>query len=585
MVEPQKNVQKLKAYPYPGLFFDKLKKYNLKVKNVLKLNYNEPTFPPSPKVVETLKKLVTNGKLNWYPEGKNPQLIESIAKYSKVKPEQVIVSNGSDEILLIIAMTYLSKGDEVIIPVPNYEMFSVDATIMGAKIVEVSCDDELKFDYKNIIKKINSKTKAIYLSNPNTPIGGIFTPEQILKIAKAAPKAVIIIDEAYFEYSDITVANLVQDIKNLVVVRTFSKAFSIAGFRLGYCISYKKNIEQIAKVKELLPESVNKFAQVAGIKSLQDLDYVKKKIASVKLGREFLINQIKRIGLKVYDSFSNFILIDFGSTKTALKVKDELEKVGIFVRDRTYKSKLQGCLRFAVPTFSEAKILLNRLKQVLSNLFDYDTLLFDMDGILVDVSKSYRVAIKQTAEFFLNNKEISFEQIQEYKERGGLNNDWDCTQAILKDNGINKTRKEIQQKFDYIYVGGVIDKETLIVDKELLKNLSKKYNLAIITGRPRRDADYTIKKFGLDQYFKTVLTLDEFGDKSLGINFCINKFGSKKTVYIGDTVDDMKAANDSGIDSIGIIPPSSSKRIRKVLLNEGANIVLKNIGQISEVLK
>ena len=208
-----------------------------------------------------------------------------------------------------------------------------------------------------------------------------------------------------------------------------------------------------------------------------------------------------------------------------------------------------------------------------------------MDGVLVDVSKSYRVAIKQTAEYFLKNKKISYNEIQKYKEKGGLNNDWDCTQAILQDNGVNKSRDEIQQKFDEICVGGVIDNETLIVDLKLLDQISKKYNLAIITGRPRRDAEYTIKKFGLDKYFKTVLTLDEFSDKSDGINFCIEKFNSKKAIYIGDTVDDIKAANDSNIDSIGIIPPSPSARIKEILQAQGAKIVLDNISQITEVLK
>ena len=141
---------------------------------------------------------------------------------------------------------------------------------------------------------------------------------------------------------------------------------------------------------------------------------------------------------------------------------------------------------------------------------EIDTIIFDMDGVLVDESKSYRLAIKKTAEFFLDNKkEISMDMIESYKERGGLNNDWDCTEAILKDNGADIDKEKIIEKFDDIYINETIKSETLIIRREILEELSKIYKLGIVTGRPKRDANLAIFNFNLARYFNTYITMED----------------------------------------------------------------------------
>ncbi|MBT3465242.1 HAD-IA family hydrolase [archaeon] len=219
---------------------------------------------------------------------------------------------------------------------------------------------------------------------------------------------------------------------------------------------------------------------------------------------------------------------------------------------------------------------------------EIDTIIFDMDGVLVDESKSYRLAIKKTAEFFLDNKkEISMDMIESYKERGGLNNDWDCTEAILKDNGADIDKEKIIEKFDDIYINETIKSETLIIRREILEELSKIYKLGIVTGRPKRDANLAIFNFNLARYFNTYITMEDVENQKPspdGIIKCMKRLGSKKAIYFGDTIDDMRAAKSAGIIGIGVMPLVFSGKLKNLLIENGASNVLDNINEIVEVL-
>jgi len=542
----------------------------------IRLDFNENTVGCSPKVIEALKK-VTAEELSMYPE--YDKLKKLVADFNKIDTSKIILTNAGDEGIMTVMNTFVDKGDKVVLPTPTFAMFKFYAQLNSAEIINVNYYKDLSFPIKEVLDAINDTIRLVVLVNPNNPTGTSIERKDIVSILDKVKQSIVLIDEAYYDFTNDSCIDLIDDYPNLVILRSFSKAYGLGGLRLGYLISNSKNIELFQKVNS--PYSITSIAGVVVKAALDDYNYVDNYILMINQNKQYLYNEFDRLKIKYFKGSANFFLADFG--KNYKFVYDELKKNNILLRDRN--SYVKNCLRITIGTKDQCVELIKNLDKILFRLNKIDTILFDMDGVLVDVSKSYRVAIKQTAEYFLKNKKISYNEIQKYKEKGGLNNDWDCTQAILQDNGVNKSRDEIQQKFDEIYVGGVIDNETLIVDLKLLDQISKKYNLAIITGRPRRDAEYTIKKFGLDKYFKTVLTLDEFSDKSDGINFCIEKFNSKKAIYIGDTVDDIKAANDSNIDSIGIIPPSPSARIKEILQAQGAKIVLDNISQITEVLK
>jgi HAD superfamily phosphatase len=221
------------------------------------------------------------------------------------------------------------------------------------------------------------------------------------------------------------------------------------------------------------------------------------------------------------------------------------------------------------------------------------TVLFDMDGVLVDVSRSYLAAIQKTVEYFLEET-LMLSEIQEYRNRGGLNNDWDLTQCILKERGKPVDRKVLIEIFQGIYLGnefdGLIKNEKWLLRKHILDRLAESYPMGIVTGRPQTEASYVLHKFGVKEYFSALICLDDVPpDKHkpdpFGILMALQQLSAESGVYIGDTVDDMTAARKAGVDPIGVIPPGSDKHTqRKVLIRSGASCVLKDINDVLEVL-
>jgi HAD superfamily phosphatase len=220
--------------------------------------------------------------------------------------------------------------------------------------------------------------------------------------------------------------------------------------------------------------------------------------------------------------------------------------------------------------------------------------LFDMDGVLVDVSASYRLAIRKTAEHYLK-KRVSFKEIQSYKAKSGYNNDWDLTEAIMLSRGLKAPKNGIIKTFQDFYLGhnfdGLINNEKWLVDIDTLKRLSRDYKLGIVTGRPRKETAYTLQKFGTREYFGAVITMDDVQGKDkpdpYGINLALKKLDIQQAVYVGDNIDDIKAAVSAAIIPIGIIGTNIDNRqkVAAFYRKSGAKYILKNANDIGEVLR
>jgi HAD superfamily hydrolase (TIGR01548 family) len=220
-------------------------------------------------------------------------------------------------------------------------------------------------------------------------------------------------------------------------------------------------------------------------------------------------------------------------------------------------------------------------------------LLFDMDGVLVDVSLSYRMAVQKTVDFF-SKQRIGFDEITIYKNRGRLNNDWDLTECILREKGIDIEKKKIISVFQGIYLGknfdGLIQNEDWLLDVKVLKMLEDKYAMGIVTGRPRIEARYALKRFNMESFFPVLITMDDIPDGKFkphpfGIELAMAKLPGLKTYYIGDTVDDMIAAKEANAIPIGVINRAGRKNtLKKLLMDHGAVFVLDDINKILEVL-
>lgn len=554
--------------------------------NKLRLDFNENTKGCSPKVIQALRNIDAN-KLSVYPEYN--AFIKKLAASVGKLPKEVIITNGADDAIRCVMDAYLEKGEEVIIPAPTFDMFRLYALVSEAKITEILYNESnLSFPTGNILKVISLSTKIVVLVNPNNPTGTTIDDKDILKIVKKAQEngSLVIIDEAYYQFFGKSSIDIIKNFRNVVIIRTFSKAYGLAGLRLGYIVSNKDIIRNIMKSSS--PYSVNSIAVIAGSAALDDPKYVEAYAEEVNKNKEFLIKELTSLGLKVFPSGANFIVAYFGNRCS--KICEELKKDGILVRNRTKDPLLKNCIRITVGTEEQCKQLIEAIKKILPK----DTLLFDLDGVLADVNNSYRVAIKKTSEFFTGEK-ITDNKVQKLKEEGGFNNDWKLTQELIKRKGKNVDFETVKDKFQECYLGngfdGLIQDEPLLLPKERLQNLKKRYLLGIVTGRPREEAEFFLKNNGIRGLFSVVICKEDSGTKEkpdpYGIELAKEKLKIDNAYYLGDSVDDITAAIKAGIRPIGIIPPGleDKKRLKDALKDKGAQKVLDNINEIEEYLK
>lgn len=219
--------------------------------------------------------------------------------------------------------------------------------------------------------------------------------------------------------------------------------------------------------------------------------------------------------------------------------------------------------------------------------------LFDMDGVLVDVSRSYLVTIQKTVEFFLGNL-IGLSEIQEYKNRVGMNNDWDLTECLLRERGKPVAKKDIIDIFQDIYLGyefdGLIRNEKWLMNRDILDQVAALYPTGIVTGRPRMEASYVLKRFDVTDYFRVLVTMDDVPpDKNkpdpYGIVLAMQRLSASSAYFIGDTVDDMVAAIGAGVIPVGVVSSGSDPKTQEeVLIRHGASRILHNVNAIVEVI-
>jgi histidinol-phosphate aminotransferase len=296
----------------------------------IKLASNENPLGPSPKAIEAIKKVLQD--VHRYPDNKVRKLRSRLASVLQVKSEQIVVGNGSDEIMSLIGQAFLLPGEEVIIPSPAFSIYEKVAVMGQANLVKVPLKD-LSIDLEAVKKHVSKNTKLIFLTNPHNPTGSFFEAYSLEKLLKNVPKStLVILDEAYIDFVSpqrrFESLNYLEGFFNLIILRTFSKSYGLAGLRVGYGIM---NIE-LANILESVryPFNINSLAQVAAIKALDDKAFLEATRKLVWEGREFLTKALTELGVRVYSSEANFLLIYVGNQ--AKKIYEGLLKKGIIVR-------------------------------------------------------------------------------------------------------------------------------------------------------------------------------------------------------------------------------------------------------------
>ena len=546
----------------------------------IKIDSNENNYGCSPKVIDAIRN-INIGDISFYPY--YGILSDKIAKYNGFDIDNIKVTNGADEAISSIIQTYIEKDDILLTLDVSFDMPNIYTQIQGGKILKVPFKEKWVFPIDEFIDKLNNeKVKVVYLAVPNNPTGNIISEEDILKILGNAQDKAVIIDETYANYCEISYKNLVKKYDNLFIVKSFSKDFALAGLRLGYIISSKYNIEVLKRV--VSPFSVNKLAMIAGIMSLDDTEYFSKIKKDIIESREELMSFFNSMGAFVYDSWANFLLIDF-KQKAEFVYKKLIEKK---ITVKLYKkgSLLEGHLRVTIPT----KIGVEKIKEALKIK---PSLVFDMDGVLVDARNSYRVTIQKTFEKYAG-KSVTSDEIQRVKNNGGMNNDWDLTKYLLEREGISLSYDEITQTFQSIYWNdgkGLINDENSLLVRSIFEELSKNYNLSIFTGRLKNEAFYALNRFGITDLFYPIITTDDIPfskqkPDSYGLNMVKELSIASEYFYFGDTIDDMKCAKGAGYYPIGVLPPQDkSEELKNKLKQYGANDVIDSVNDVKNILE
>jgi len=354
------NIDNIKPYE-PGKPIDEVKR-ELGLEEIIKLASNENPLGVSPLALKAMKESL--GGVYRYPDGNNYSLRKKLAERFNVDKDNVIVGNGSNEIIELAIKTFLYEHEQVIISSPDFLIFKLATLQEAGKVLEVPLDN-FYCNLDKIYETINEKTKMIFLSNPNNPVG-TYVEESKLKsfIDKVSEDIIIFLDEAYCEFAK-NIAEYPKSLKylnkpNIIICRTFSKAYGLSGLRLGYGIANKNIIQAMNKARQ--PFNVNILAQVAGEAALDDEDFLNKTIEVTEAGKIYIYNELNELGLDYVPSATNFILINV--KRDANEVFKQLLKRGIIIRSMV-SYKLNNWIRVTIGTEEENRAFIESLKKVI----------------------------------------------------------------------------------------------------------------------------------------------------------------------------------------------------------------------------
>jgi len=356
--------QILNVKPYqPGKPMDEVKR-ELGLSEVTKLASNENSLGPSPKAVEAVRSAAD--QINRYPDGGSFYLKKKLAEKLGVETSNLILGNGSDEIIIFSLRAFINPGDEIVIAKPTFLIYNIGGVVSGANVVEVPMKD-FRYDLVAMKKAIGPKTKVVFVANPDNPVGCYVTKQELDVFFDGLKEDVIVfVDEAYFEFAqgldDYPDTLDYLNKRNVIITRTFSKAYGLSGLRVGYGVASSAIIDCLDRVRE--PFNVNSLAQAAALAGLDDEEHISKTKQMVKQGKDYLYAEFDRLGLEYLQSAANFILVDLKTEGKA--VFENMLKKGIIIRDMGVWG-LDTFIRVTVGLPEENKKFIEVLEEVLKS--------------------------------------------------------------------------------------------------------------------------------------------------------------------------------------------------------------------------
>jgi len=504
-----------------------------------------------------------------------------IAARLGVDSDRVLVTAGGDDAIARALRAVMEFGREIILPAPTFEMIEKYAQLAGGTIVEVPWL-EGPYPTDAVIEKVTERTAAISVVTPNNPTGLVATEQDLRRLSEAAPGALILVDLAYVEFADEDLTEIALSLPNAVAIRTLSKAWGLAGLRVGWAAGPARIISWMrASGNPYAVSSASLALAEARLLSEEGVDnYVDTVRSEVSEATELL----KGLGADPLPSQANFV---FARVDDAVWLRDALAGLGIAIRIFPENPELAGCLRITMPG-DEADF--TRLANALETALAPEAILFDIDDTLADVTESYRRATVATAEIF--GAKVTYADITAAKAAGDANNDWELTYKLILGCGIDVGLDDVTERFEELYQGTENTKgfkltEGLMVERDELAKLKGRYKLGVVTGRPAGDAREFLEREGIADLFDAIVTMDDGPPKPdpEPVRMALEKLDVTRAWMVGDTPDDMRAARGSGVVPIGVIAPADDPECaREALTAAGAARVLTKLNQIEEVL-
>lgn len=322
----------------------------------LRLDFNENTVGCSPAVLRALRK-VTVEQLAMYPEYEKS--LKRLAAAFRVQPSEMLLTNGVDDALRLLMEVFIQPGDSVLLAEPTFSMYRFFSQVAGARIVCARYDEEMRFPLEAVLGELANSPNILFIANPNNPTGTLLDQQALARILDAAPSTVVLVDEAYFEFSGVAVLPWIRSRPNLIVSRTFSKAAGLAALRLGALFARADLIAAMRRA--FTPYPVNSLALTAAEAAIRDKKFLRAYIKNVLESREKLARGLKQLGVRVFPSGANFVLADFGSGASGLARR--LARRGILVRDRASDFGRDGFLRITAGTVPQTQRLLRAIQE------------------------------------------------------------------------------------------------------------------------------------------------------------------------------------------------------------------------------
>lgn len=363
MLKIHPNIAKLQPYQ-PGRPIEEIaRNLNIDAKNIIKLASNENPLGISPMVKEALIKTLKSTEISRYPDGDAFTTKRAISDYYRISPKRLTFGNGSNELLEIIAHTFVNPNDEIIYSQYAFIVYPIVAQIISCSVKEITAIN-YKHDLKGMANAISDKTRLIFIANPNNPTGTFCTEEEIKKFLDRIPSnIVVVLDEAYTEFVDpncrIDSFSLLENYDNLIVLRSFSKAFSLAAFRFGIAFSSEKIISYINRVRQ--PFNTNTLSQIAAATALKDKEFLNRTVENNNQGMKYLSSELERLNIDYIPSKANFITIQHPQSD---KLNSFLLSKGLIVRPLGMY-KMHHFIRVSIGTESENKFFIKLLKEFL----------------------------------------------------------------------------------------------------------------------------------------------------------------------------------------------------------------------------